>query len=105
MLRNKVADGVTYRLYAGGWGLVRRLPEPVAYRLFDLVSDVVWRRRGSSVRRLEANLRRARPEATDAQLRMLSRAGLRTYLHYWCDAFRLPDWDRDRVVSSVRVEG
>ena len=105
MSRQKVADELLYRLYAGAWGLVRRLPEPVAYRLFDGVADVMWRRRGRSVRRLEANLQRARPDATDPELRVLTRAGLRTYLHYWCDAFRLPDWDRDRVVGSVRVEG
>ena len=35
----------------------------------------------------------------------LTRDGLRTYLRYWCDAFRLPDWPADRVVSRVRVEG
>jgi len=100
-----VREVLTYRLYAGAWGLVRRLPEPVAYRLFDLVADVMWRRRGWSVVRLSANLRRARPEATDEELRELTRAGLRSYLRYWCDAFRLPDWDHDRVVGSVRVEG
>ena len=98
-------ETLTYRLYAGAWGLVRRLPEPVAYRLFDVVAEVMWRRRGRSVIRLAGNLRRARPDATDAELDELTRAGLRSYLRYWCDAFRLPDWDRDRVVGSVRVEG
>jgi KDO2-lipid IV(A) lauroyltransferase len=29
---------------------------------------------------------------------------MRSYLRYWCEAFRLPDWDRARVVDSVRVE-
>ena len=24
---------------------------------------------------------------------------MRSYLRYWCDAFRLPDWDRERVVG------
>jgi hypothetical protein len=98
-------DPVTYWLYAGAWAVVRRLPERVAYRLFDLVADLVWRRRPAAVLRLEANLRRARPEATPAELRALSRAGLRSYLRYWCDVFRLPDWSHDRVVASVRVVG
>ena len=98
-------EQLTYRLYAGAWALVRRLPEPAAYRLFDLVADLAWRRHGPSVRRLEANLRRARPGVDAAGLRALSRAGMRSYLAYWCDAFRLPDWDRDRVVSTVRVVG
>jgi KDO2-lipid IV(A) lauroyltransferase len=100
-----VRDRLTYRLYAGAWGLVRRLPEPAAYRLFRLVADVAWWRRGPAVRRLEANLRRARPGADASELRALSRAGMRSYLAYWCDVFRLPDWDRDRVVSTVRVVG
>lgn len=96
---------LTYWLYAGAWTVVRRLPERVAYALFDLVADVAWRRRGRSVVQLERNLRRARPEADAIELRALTRAGMRSYLRYWCDAFRLPDWDRDRVVSTVRVEG
>jgi KDO2-lipid IV(A) lauroyltransferase len=29
---------------------------------------------------------------------------MRSYLRYWCDAFRLPDWDSERVVGTVRVE-
>jgi lauroyl/myristoyl acyltransferase len=100
-----VRERLTYRLYAGAWGLVRRLPESTAYRLFDLVADVVWRSRAGAVVRLEANLRRARPSAGPAELRALSRAGMRSYLRYWCDAFRLPDWDHDRVVGTVRVVG
>jgi KDO2-lipid IV(A) lauroyltransferase len=94
-----------YRAYAAGWAVVRRLPEPVAYRAFDAIADLVWWRRPAPVARLERNLRRARPEATYADLRALSRRGMRSYLRYWCEAFRLPDWDRARVVDSVRVEG
>jgi phosphatidylinositol dimannoside acyltransferase len=99
-----VRDGLVYRAYALGWAAVRRLPERVAYALFRRIADVVWRRRTASVVRLEANLRRARPESSYHELRALSHAGMRSYLRYWCDAFRLPDWSRDRVVDSVRVE-
>jgi KDO2-lipid IV(A) lauroyltransferase len=104
-LRHVVAAGLTYRLYAAAWAVVRHLPERAAYLLFERVADLMWRRRGAAVVRLERNLRRARPDLTDDGLRQLSRAGLRSYLRYWCDVFRLPDWDRDRVVSTVRVEG
>lgn len=98
-------ERLTYLVYAGAWAVVRRLPERAASRLFELVADVVWWRRGGAVRQLERNLRRARPAAGAAELRALSRAGLRAYLRYWCDVFRLPDWSRDRVVSTVRVIG
>jgi lauroyl/myristoyl acyltransferase len=103
--RTGVREAMTYRLYAGAWALVRRLPERLAYRLFDRIADAVWRRRAAPVLRLEANLRRARPDADEAALRELSRAGTRSYLRYWCDAFRLPDWSHQRVVSTVRVVG
>jgi lauroyl/myristoyl acyltransferase len=100
-----VREALTYRLYAAAWAVVRRLPERSAYRAFDLIAELAWRRRGRSVRQLEANLARAVPAADEAGLRDLTRAGMRAYLRYWCDVFRLPDWDVDRVVSTVRVIG
>jgi phosphatidylinositol dimannoside acyltransferase len=92
-------DALAVAGYRAGWAGVRRLPEPAAYALFDRAADLMWRGGGASVRQLSANLRRVRPSLDDPGLRELTRAGLRSYLRYWCDAFRLPDWDRDRVVS------
>jgi phosphatidylinositol dimannoside acyltransferase len=99
-----VRDGLIYRAYALGWAVVRRLPEAAAYAVFRCIADLTWRRRTASVVQLEANLRRARPEASYGDLRTLSRRAMRSYLRYWCDTFRLPDWSRDRVVGRVRVE-
>ncbi len=98
-------ERLSYLAYAAGWRVVRLLPEPAAYWLFDLVADVVWRRQGKGVRRLQANLSRARPGLDDAGLRALSRKGMRSYLRYWCDSFRLPDWSTERLTASVRVVG
>lgn len=97
---------VTYLLYATGWALVRRLPERAAYGLFRLLADLAWWRRGAPVARLEANLRRVLgPDVAPEQLRRGSRHGLRSYLRYWCDVFRLPDWDDARTVGTVRCVG
>ncbi len=53
------------------------------------------------MRRLESNLRRVLgPDATDADVRRVSREGMRSYLRYWCDTFRLPGWSRERIVSG-----
>ncbi len=93
------------RAYFAGWRLVRLLPERAAYRIFDLVADLAWRRRGPSTRGLERNLARVRPGAGEAALRQLSRAGMRSYLRYYCDAFRLPGWSRERLVGTVRAVG
>ena len=95
MLRERA----TYLAYAGGWQAVRRMPEPMAYPMFQWLADQQWRSRGRSVQRLEANLARVLGPVDQAQLREVSRAGMRSYLRYWCDAFRLPSWDAARIDS------
>ncbi|NUS12803.1 MAG: phosphatidylinositol mannoside acyltransferase [Streptomyces sp.] len=92
-MRERLVDG----LYGAGWGAVRTLPEPAARALSRTVADAAWRRRGKGVRRLEANLARVVPDAGEARLRELSRAGMRSYLRYWMESFRLPAWSKDRI--------
>lgn len=98
----RLREAVTVATFAAAWRGVRLLPEPVAYRLFDAVADLAHRRDGRGVRRLRDNLARAVPTAGADQLDALTREGMRSYLRYWCEAFRLPDWDERRVVSTVR---
>jgi phosphatidylinositol dimannoside acyltransferase len=100
-----VADRLALLGYSAGWRLVRALPEPVAYRGFDLLADLIWRRDGAGVRRLRANLRRARPELAEEGLQTLCREATRSYLRYWCDSFRLPDWGEQRITGTVRSVG
>ena len=89
--------------YFAGWRIVRWLPEKSAYRFFDFVADRVSNRGGKSFKRLESNLRRVVPSASEADLNLLARAGMRSYLRYWCDTFRSPDWDKERIQSTVTV--
>jgi len=90
-------EQATYLAYAGGWRAVRLMPERVAYATFDQIADLQWRTGRGSVRRLEANLSRVLGPVEPEELRELSRAGMRSYLRYWCDAFRLPGWDAARI--------
>jgi KDO2-lipid IV(A) lauroyltransferase len=89
--------------YFAGWRIVRWLPERAAYRLFEFVADRASSKMGKSFLRLESNLRRVAPELSDDELRNLSQAGMRSYLRYWCDTFRSPDWDTHRIQSTVTV--
>jgi lauroyl/myristoyl acyltransferase len=98
-------ERLTFLAYLAGWRLVRALPERAAYALFDLIADVARRRGGNGVRRLRSNLARAVPDASPAELDALTRDAMRSYLRYWCDAFRLPGWSRERVVRTIRLEG
>jgi phosphatidylinositol dimannoside acyltransferase len=92
-----IAEQATYLAYAGGWQAVRRMPEGMAYGMFDRLADNQWKRQGASVKRLEANLRRVVGPVSNDELRRFSREGMRSYMRYWCDAFRLPGWDRERI--------
>ncbi|MGK5500780.1 phosphatidylinositol mannoside acyltransferase [Streptomyces sp. URMC 125] len=99
-MRDRLTDG----LYGLGWGAVKRLPEPAAAALGRTIADAAWRRRGQGVRRLEANYARVVPGAGPRELAELSRAGMRSYLRYWMESFRLPVWSAQRVRESVEVE-
>jgi len=91
------ADRLTDALYGAGWSTVKKLPEPVAARLGRTIADIAWKRRGKGVQRLEANYARVVPGAGPERLAELSRAGMRSYLRYWMESFRLPAWSAERI--------
>ena len=89
--------------YFAGWRIVRWLPEKTAYQLFEFVADRVSSKKGKSFQRLESNLKRVLPDLSDQELQALAKTGMRSYLRYWCDTFRSPDWDTQRIQSTVTV--
>jgi lauroyl/myristoyl acyltransferase len=97
-------DRLTDALYGLGWATVKKLPEPVANGLGRRIADQVWKRRGKSVLRLESNLARVVPDATPERLAALSQAGMRSYMRYWMESFRLPSWSKDRMASGFVPE-
>ncbi len=97
-------DRVSVWMFAVGWRFVRALPERPAYLLFSLLAQVAWLRQGRGVRQLEANLARVVPDASPFKLKSLTRKGMHSYMRYWCDAFRLPDWTPERILATCRLE-
>ncbi|MGW7681790.1 phosphatidylinositol mannoside acyltransferase [Kribbella sp. NPDC054772] len=98
-LRHRAVD----LAFALAWTLVRRLPERTVSWLFRLTADRTVRRNGRGVRRLRGNLAIVVPQATDAELDALTSAGMRSYLRYWQEAFRLPEWSDAEIVGRVRT--
>ncbi|GAA0292416.1 phosphatidylinositol mannoside acyltransferase [Streptomyces polychromogenes] len=98
--RDKLVDG----LYGLGWAGVKKLPEPAARALGRKIADVAWKRRGKSVLRLESNLARVVPDAGPERLRALSQAGMRSYMRYWMESFRLPAMDPRRFGTDVAIK-
>ena len=88
--------------YAGGWALVRALPEPVALGAFRLGADLAVRRGGGAVDRLRANLVRVAPHADPD---VLVRDGMRSYARYWCEVFRLPELPAEVVLERAETDG
>ena len=96
-------DNLAAYLYFIGWRIVRWLPEKSTYRLFYKIADILVKRNGKSVQRLRLNLSRTQPGITSLNLDLLVIDAMRSYMRYWCDTFRFPDWSKQRVVQTVAV--
>ena len=83
---------------------MRWLPEKTAYAIAYYVADFVTRKNGKSVQRLRSNLQRTQTQITKLDLELLTFKAMRSYMRYWCDTFRFPDWSRQRVQQTVTVE-
>jgi lauroyl/myristoyl acyltransferase len=96
-------DNFSAYVYFAGWRVVRWLPEITAYKLAYRVSDFLVKRNGKSVQRLRSNLSRTQPGKTTLDLDILVVEAMRSYMRYWCDTFRLPDWSKERIIKTTSV--
>ncbi|MEZ0077427.1 phosphatidylinositol mannoside acyltransferase [Planotetraspora sp. GP83] len=104
--RVPLVDRLVAAAYSAGWLVVRHMPERLAAWFFRALADVLWRRQGRLVRRLESNLARVVGEdAAGPAVRELSRAGMRSYFRYWMEAFRLPSMSRERILDGTYAIG
>nr|WP_067468930.1 phosphatidylinositol mannoside acyltransferase [Actinomadura macra] len=101
-LRDKAMDAA----YALGWTVVRKMPERAARVAFTALADRTWHRHGAGVRQLEKNMCRVLGKReVDDEVRVLSKRVLRSYFRYWLEVFRLPEYDRARIVGGMRITG
>ena len=96
-------DALSAYAYFAGWRIVRWLPERTAYRLAYAAADFLTKRNGKNVSRLRSNLQRTQPNITALDLDLLVFDAMRSYMRYWCDTFRFPDWSTERVRETVTV--
>jgi KDO2-lipid IV(A) lauroyltransferase len=98
-----VKDNLSAYAYFAGWRLVRWLPERTAYRLAYSAADFLTKRNGKNVARLRSNLNRTQPNISPQELDALVFKAMSSYMRYWCDTFRFPDWSAERVRETVSV--
>jgi len=92
-----------YLLYLFAWKLIALLPENSAYKLADYVSDRIHKKNGKGIKRLRGNYGRVMPEYSAQKLEELTKLGMRSYLRYWFDTFRLSKWSKNRIISTTQV--
>ena len=92
-----------YLLYLLAWQLIALLPEKLAYKLADYVSDQIYKKNGKGIKRLRGNYGQVMPEYSTEKLEELTKLGIRSYLRYWFDTFRLSRWSKNRIISTTKV--
>lgn len=89
--------------YLFAWKLIGILPEKIAYALASFVADYAFKKNGKGVKRLRSNYKRVKPEISDVELNHLTKLGMRSYLRYWFDTFRLNKWSKNRIIETTYV--
>jgi phosphatidylinositol dimannoside acyltransferase len=92
-----------YIAYLLAWRVIGILPETLAYGLANKIADYLYKKNGKGVKRLRSNYARVEPFMSEADLDQLTKAGMRSYLRYWIDTFRLNKWSKERIVSTTTV--
>jgi KDO2-lipid IV(A) lauroyltransferase len=92
-----------YLLYLFAWKVIALLPEKSAYQLANFVSDRIYKKNGKGIRRLRSNYAQVMPEYSTEKLEELTKLGMRSYLRYWFDTFRLSSWSKNRIISTTQV--
>lgn len=94
-------ESFIYFAYLLGWKIVGLLPESLAYRAFEWLAIRMYRKNGKSVRRLRSNLSVVKSDINTVELEELVLDGLKSYLRYWCDTFRIHRWSHERISRTV----
>jgi KDO2-lipid IV(A) lauroyltransferase len=92
-----------YLLYLFAWKVIGILPEKTAYQLANYVSDQILRKNGKGIQRLRSNYKRVVPSISNSALEALTKEGMRSYLRYWFDTFRLNKWSKSRIIETTFV--
>ena len=88
-----------------GLRVAGRVPGALLRATCAVAADLAWCTHAGGVGQLETNLRRVRPTATRSAIRRLSRAGMRSYLRYYGEAFALGSLTHTQIEARVRAIG
>ena len=104
-MRRSVADSATNWAFTVGWAATKGVPEAVAQQVFRTGADALWWQDAGGVEQLKKNLSRVRPDLGPTELNKLTRAGMRSYMRFWCEAFRLPKMTPAQINGRFELRG
>lgn len=95
-------------LYRFAWRNVGKLPTRLGYGLFHTGGNFAYwsnrlRRSTGGAAQLRRNLVRLHPELSSRELQSMTRAGMRSYMRYFYEAFALPSLTPEQIDARVRV--
>lgn len=85
------------------WQFIKVIPEKSAYWLFENLGKIFLNRDGKAVKRYRSNLQVVKPSASDQEIEQLLVDGISSYFRYWCDTFRFPKWNKERILKTVQT--
>ena len=92
--------------YQIGWVLVKRLQAKLSRKLFNFIADYSYKKDIKGVQLLRANLRFVLDLSKDSlELETIVKAGMRSYLRYWEEVFRLSNWQKIDIDNVIKVKG
>ena len=98
-------ERVAAAVYAVAWSTVARAPVWLPRNVFRLLADGLTHRNGRTAQQLAQNLRRVvGPEVSDDEVARLTHDGMRSYLRYWLEVFRLPSISGESIVTGMHME-
>ncbi len=97
-------DSLTAFGFRAAWFGIRHLPESWSRNAFNVIADRTYKKNGRGVQQLRANLMQVNPDFDAVQLEECVHAGMRSYLRYWVEAFRLPAWSKQRVIDDFLLD-
>ncbi|CAB4920911.1 unannotated protein [freshwater metagenome] len=97
-------DRLTAAGFRAAWFGIRHLPESWSRVAFNRIADRTYRKNGRGVQQLRVNLMQVNSSLDSVELEDLVHAGMRSYLRYWVEAFRLPAWSADRVKEDFLLD-
>ena len=85
-----LSDKLTTAAFRAAWLGIRFAPKALSVPVFARIADRTYKQNGKGVQQLRSNLLQVRPDSSAIELEALVHAGMRSYLRYWLEVFRLP---------------